>query len=544
MEGSLSVFQNPCQGMLLIRQAMTKHTIITIRMMIVINKSAIIDIGSNTIRLVIYEHFNDGRYKEIENVKTVARLRKYLKEDMRLSDEGQGKLLAILNSLKEILQYHEINSYRCVATATIRQAVNREEILSGVKRDTGMDIEILSEDQEAFYGYLAVISTTPADNALTIDIGGGSTEITYFEDRKLKESYSYPFGVVSLKTQFVKGNSITEDERNSLIQFLLNEFSKLPWLKGNQVPLIGVGGSARNIAQIDQQQRNYQIAGVHQYVLSGNTIGSIRDQLFPLTYREIEKVEGLSKDRADIIFPAVEVFHQLFRFIDASYFMVSRKGLREGLIIEEANNKSIPELNRNSVINLSLKELGHEFGINESHSRQMVFLASEIWRSLSDLGYWHFSSDDLSILQYSAGLYYLGEYIDSESSSQHTFYLLANRSINGFFHKERVKVAGISSFKSKTSLKQYLEPFSEWFTKEEMKKIKDMGALLKLVYSLNATKRNIVKKVEVKKENDSLCLIISCSGNFLAEQYQTEKQKRHLEKALKTELDIHFRNID
>ncbi|WP_409253521.1 exopolyphosphatase [Bacillus sp. SCS-153A] len=508
------------------------------------NKSAIIDIGSNTIRLVIYQHYNDGRYKEIENVKTVARLRTYLQDDMKLSEEGQAKLFAILRSLKEILAFHEIASYRCVATATIRQAKNKRDILSAIKRDAGMDIEILSEEQEAYYGYLAVISTTPAENALTIDIGGGSTEITYFENRQLKESHSYPFGVVSLKAQFVKGNSITEEERSSLIQFLHKEFSKLPWLKGKRVPLIGVGGSARNLAQIDQQQKNYEIAGVHQYILSGNTIASIRDQLFPLTYKEIEKVEGLSKDRADIILPAVEVFHQLYRYMDASYFMVSRKGLREGLIIEKANLTHGTGWDVNSVISLSLKELHHEFDINEFHSKQMVFLASEIGKRLAGLGYMDLSPDDLNILRYSAGLYYLGEYIDSESSSQHTFYILANRSINGFFHKERVKLAGIASFKSRSSLKQYLQPFTDWFTKEELKKIRDMGTLLKLVYSLNATKRNIVKKVEVKRVNASLSLIVSCKGDFLAEQYQTEKQKRHLEKALKTELDIEFRSIE
>ncbi|MGD6801691.1 exopolyphosphatase [Rossellomorea aquimaris] len=508
------------------------------------SKSAIVDIGSNTIRLVIYSHYSDGRYKEIENVKAVARLRTYLGEDMNLSSGGVNKLLKILKSFSEILEFHEIPAARCVATATIRQARNREEIISAVKRETEMDIEILSEEQEAFYGYLAVISTTPADTALTIDIGGGSTEITFFEDRKLKQSHSYPFGVVSLKQQFIKGDSITEEERKNLIQFLQGEFSKLPWLKNKRVPIVGVGGSARNIAQIDQQQRDYEIAGVHQYILSGNTITSIRDQLFPLNYQEIEKVEGLSKDRADIILPAAEVFHQLFNYTDASYFMVSRKGLRDGLVIEMANETGEKMLNRDSVIELSIKELCHEFGINESHSKQMIFLAGETWKQLSKSGYWQLEAEDLKILQYGAALYYLGEYIDSESSSQHTFYIMANRSINGFFHKERVQLASISSFKNKLSLKQYLKLFSEWFTKEEMKKIREMGAVLKLAYSLNATKRNIVRELNITKIGGSLNFSVHCQGDFLAEQYQTEKQKRHLEKALRTDINIDFKKTN
>ncbi|TYR95187.1 Ppx/GppA family phosphatase [Rossellomorea vietnamensis] len=510
----------------------------------IMNKSAIVDIGSNTIRLVIYSHYPDGRYKEIENVKAVARLRTYLGEDMNLSKEGLDKLLKVLKSISEILEFHEISAARCVATATIRQAGNREEIISAVKRETGMNIEILSEEQEAFYGYLAVISSTPAETALTIDIGGGSTEITFFEERKLKESHSYPFGVVSLKQQFIKGDSITEEERKNLIQFLQGEFSKLPWLKNKRVPIVGVGGSARNLAQIDQQQRDYEIAGVHQYILSGNTISSIRDQLFPLSYQEIEKVEGLSKDRADIILPAAEVFHQLFDYTQAPYFMVSRKGLRDGLVLEMANGSVEKAVNRDSVIEMSMKELCHEFDINESHSKQMIFLAGEFWKQLSNLGYWNLESGDLKMLQYGAALYYLGEYIDSDSSSQHTFYIMANRSINGFFHKERVQLASISSFKNKLSLKQYLKLFSEWFTKEEMKKIREMGAVLKLVYSLNASKRNIVKQLNITKSGCSLEVSAHCKGDYLAEKYQTEKQKRHLEKALRTDITMNFKRIE
>ncbi|WP_456271720.1 Ppx/GppA phosphatase family protein [Bacillus sp. AK031] len=508
------------------------------------DKSAILDIGSNTIRLVIYQHFEDGRYKEIENVKAVARLRTCLTEEQKLSAVGIEKLLQILKGMKEILAFHRISSVRCVATATIRQSVNKDSVLLKVKEETGLDIEILSEEQEAYYGYLAVVSTTPVETGITVDIGGGSTEVTYFENRKLQESHSYPFGVVSLKQQFIEGDSITEEERIKLTRFLLEKFSALPWLKDKKVPIVGIGGSARNIAQVDQQQRNYEVAGVHQYILSGDTLASIRDQLFPLSYKEIEKVEGLSKDRADVILPAAEVFHQLFQLTDSPYFMVSRKGLREGLVIEMAKQGKQEAINKDSVIDLSLRELCHEFDIDGSHSRQMVFIADNVWKQLSHLGYWVLDESDLQMLEYGAYLYYLGDYIDSESSSQHTFYILANRSINGFFHQERIKLASIASFKNKTAFKQYLENFHAWYSKEEIKKMREMGSLLKLVYSLNATKRNIVKSIEVSDEHDHLSITVSCSGDYLAEKYQAEKQKRHLEKALRTDLMIHFDRVD
>lgn len=258
---------------------------------------AIIDVGSNTMRLVIYLRDKGGRLREVENVKAVARLRNHLTQDGLLSTEGLQTLLTTLGSFKEVAESYTLEEMVCVATATIRQAGNQEEIITQVSKHTGFDMRILSDHEEAYYGYLAVVNSTPVTEGITVDIGGGSTEVTYFKDRELIESYSFPFGALTLKQDFFKKELPTENEFSALRRYLLDQFKSLPWLQNKDIPLIGIGGGARNLVQIDQNLKEYPLAGLHQYKMKDSDLSFIKNYLFTLPMKKLQKVEGLSKDR-------------------------------------------------------------------------------------------------------------------------------------------------------------------------------------------------------------------------------------------------------
>lgn len=503
-------------------------------------KWAVIDIGSNTIRLVIYTKSHSGSYKEAENIKTVARLNQYLNQENELRKEGITLLIEILQGFKEILSFHKITNIHCVATATVRQSKNQEAIQALVKEQTGFEMNILSEKEEAFFGYYAVSHSTPIDTGITIDMGGGSTEITYFENRKLIHFHSFPFGVVSLKKQFIKNDPVTVQERKKLAEFIKASFEQLPWLRNLQVPVIAIGGSARNIAQIDQIFKKYPLAGIHQYVMSYSDLQKIQMYLGQLSIEQLEKVEGLSKDRADIIIPALEVFVGLCEFSQSYSFMFSKKGLRDGISMK-TNMSDEALLNTDLIINESVAELLIDYGVDREHASHRAKLAETLFEEIS-ANYSCENKKSLSeFIKKGAELYYLGQYIDDDSSSQHTFYLLANQSINGLLHKDRLKLAYIASFKNKTLLKQYFAPFSDWFTKKEMEDIRMAGAVVKLATALDASKRGIVTKIHLEKnKDDTFHLSIYCKGNPFVEQYQTEKHIRQLEKVLHNAIQLKF----
>ncbi|MFB1081291.1 Ppx/GppA family phosphatase [Jeotgalibacillus sp. JSM ZJ347] len=504
------------------------------------NKTAVIDIGSNTIRLVLYEYDPEKGMKEIENIKTVARLKMYLDDNQMLTEEGAGILEEALLAFNEIIAFHQIKDIRAAATAAVRQAGNSEEIVQRMKEKTGIRIKILTEEEEAFFGYLAVIHSTPVMSAVTIDIGGGSTEVTYYEHKQLQHSHSFPFGAVSLKNDFMEGEKLTKSERKKLIKFIRDSFNSLDWLADKKVPIVAIGGSARNIAQVHQQSVNYPIAGVHQYWMTEDDLKEVNGQLVEMTKDELEKLDGLSSDRTDIIAPASQVFCELYEIVNAKGFMFSRKGLRDGIVFKELMKKYAATLDKEKVFLSSMNELAFDYAIERSEAEYMISLATELYSHLGALGELKETEIGLQLLKRAAFLYYLGEYIDSDSSSQHTFYIIANRSIDGVLHKDRIALALAASFKSKSMFNQFLEPFDGWFTDEELHEIRLIGACIKLAYSLNGSKRNLVNQIEMRKKGDDLLLSLYAEGRTLAEEYQAGKQKKHLEKTLKKSIELNF----
>lgn len=499
----------------------------------------IIDIGSNTMRLVIYKRDKSGRLKVIENVKIVVRLRKYLTSEGILAPSGVSVLINTLLSFQEVTRFHKIEDVRCVATATVRQATNQKQIQREVENRTGFNIRILSEYEEAYYGYLAIVNTSAIEDAITIDLGGGSTEVTYFRNRELENYHSFPFGVLSLKNQFISGDIPVEAELERIKQYVQKQFESLKWLKNKQVPVIAMGGSARNLAQIHQALVEYPLSDIHQYEMTKQNIEDVKRSLSPLSFEELQKVEGLSQDRTDIILPAVEVFDRVVTVTKAPTFILSRKGLRDGVFYEEfMKPKGIMMFN--NVIEESLLELAEDYEVKEHHAKHLSMIAESIFTQIKNLGLVEVNDKDYFYLKKAAAIYNFGESVYSESSSEHTFYLLTNRMVDGMKHKERIMLALIASYKNKTLFQQFVEPYKEWFSKNELKKIRLLGSILKLAYNLNATKRNIVEKLIISVENESIRMKVFCTKDWRPEEYKAEKQKKHLEKMLKVNIVIQF----
>lgn len=498
----------------------------------------IIDIGSNTMRLVIYLLDKSGRFHEVENVKAVARLRNHLDTENNLTTEGTDVLLTTLENFSEVLTVYPLTDFLCVATATIRQAKNQADLQQLVKKKLNWDMRILSEEEEAFYGYLAVVNSTPLTEGVTIDIGGGSTEITYFKNRQLVHAHSFPFGTLTLRSYFNNDRSIDENLR-ILRQFLRKQFQSLDWLADKHVPLIGIGGSARNLAQIDQNQKAYPLAGLHQYQMTDIDITRISDYLRSLSFKKMQKVEGLSKDRADIIVPAIEAFHCLYELIGADSFILSQKGLRDGLAFQFVFNDQEDMLLPN-VLEDSIQELINDYDLNTKQILHVQFLTRKIFEQLTKKQLQGITKKDWQFVKRASYVFNLGKYIDAESSAQHTFYLLANRTIDGLMHENRLKMALVASFRNKTVFKQFIKPYKHWFTKQEQQKLSLLGSLLKLTYCFDATKRQVVQDLDIKIKRKNIKITLYCDKNWMSEAYQSEKQKKHLENALNKHIDLHF----
>lgn len=503
-------------------------------------KTAIIDIGSNTVRLVLYRYEKEEGLREIGNIKTVARLRTYLQPSGEMSEEGIKILTETLLTYKAILDDYEVTDVKAAATAAIRQATNREEILTLMKKQTGIQIELLTEEEEAYYGFVAVAHSIGTKSAVTIDIGGGSTEITVFENKELQQSHSFPFGTVSLKQRFVKGEIMNGSEKKELIAFVKEQFKSLPWIQNIGLPIIAIGGSARNVAQIHQQKHAYPIASVHGYEMTQGNLDELSVFLNNLSFHDLKQLDGLSTDRADIIVPALEVFNALMEIVGSGLFQITKKGLREGLVIQRILQTDKSAFDKYNVFEGNAKRFARQYGRSEEEADYLRHLTDQLYRECCHFGFLQHHPKDLHLLAKAARVFNIGEYIELSSASQHTFYLIANQSIDGLSHKERVKLALLASYKNKDYYQRFAAPFTEWMSREEYRKIRDFGAFLKFVYALNVSKRKIVKTIKMQTKEDYVQLSIYVKNNAAAEKYQANRQKKHLERALKIPIKINF----
>ncbi|MCT1926476.1 exopolyphosphatase [Staphylococcus pasteuri] len=501
----------------------------------------LIDIGSNTIRLVIFGFDKATGLNEILNIKTPARLSQYLTKDNDMNDEGIQVLTEALSSFNKVATKFKVDELHPIATAAIRQSNNQKDIIKKVKKDTGVEIKIVPEEDEAFYGYYAITHTTDIEDGVSVDIGGGSTEVTLFKDKQLKEAHSFPFGVVSLKRQFF-GDKDHNDKSaiKGMEKFLSEQFDQLDWLKDQKVALVGVGGSARNVARIHQSEHSYPIGGVHNYTMSDKDIEEVFDLIRKSSRDELTNLDGLSRDRVDIILPSVSVFKTLYKKIDATQFTFSRKGIREGYIMNAIRQRYPEEFSKENVRKDALRQLANEYHIEEGSANRRLKLAESLLTQLLNHSDLKVNDNDKELFVEGAYLYYLGSFIDSDSSSPHTYYLIANSMINGFSHKDRVKLALLASFKNKSLLKFYCKE-TEWFNSKETDTIQALGGIIKFVNALNISHTSFVEEVELKpNKDDKYELLVFYKGEPIAEEYQANRQKKHIEKILDGKVTITF----
>ncbi|CAD2078996.1 Ppx/GppA family phosphatase [Phocicoccus pinnipedialis] len=500
---------------------------------------ALLDIGSNTIRLVLFEYTSGEGLREIKNIKTPARLAQYLDNENVMEEAGILILLDILEGFKGIAERYNITEIHTAATAAVRASKNKIDIQKRVEEELKFPLRILSGEEEAYFGYKAVVHSIGHKDAITIDIGGGSTELTFYENKNLVYSTSLPFGVVTLKNKFFKDAHNNVEAIENTRQFVKNELKSVRWIKDRSVPIVAIGGSARNVARIHQAMISYPIAGVHGYSMQLKHLQKVNNLLMETPTDELDSIDGLSKDRSDLIIPSIIVFEELFEMVDATAFEFSRQGLREGMSMEIIKNDYPLAFNKFEVLEISLIELSNVFHVDRTSGKKRASLAEGIYHELFRHGFIDVKRKHKYLMMNAAKLYKLGDFIDSDAGSQHTFYLLSNFNILGLKHKDRVRLALLASYKNNSLLSFYMREI-DWFTEEDQEQIRRMGSIIKFADSLNKSGTDTIVDVMISDKGERLDLIVRYQGDPVAEEYLAMRHLKHIEYITGKPIDLVF----
>lgn len=507
---------------------------------------ALIDIGSNTIRLVIFNIDTTSYYNvsEIQNIKVPARLVQYL-EDGVMSEEGIQILLNLLKNYLKITEQYDVSHLIAVATAAVRNSSNVDDIIARVKNEVGLDMSVLSGQEEAYYGNYAIRHSFDIQDGISVDIGGGSTEVTLFKNKKIVDSHSFPFGAVSLTQKFFEGKD--HNDKAAIKQtrkWVQKQFKEIDWLSKSELPIIGIGGSARNIAEVYQLENEYPIAGMHGYPMMPGYLDETLDIFKSTNYDDLDSLDGLSQDRKDTIIPANIVFQQLLKVTDSPQFILSSRGLREGLIIDYLNEHHNDVYDLYGVPQQTVIRLSSYYNIYEISTNQRITIADRLIMELEKNDILTVDTEHLKMVYYGATLYNLGDFIESDSSSQHTFYILSNTNISGFDHYNRARLALLASYKNRSLYQQYLSALEGWFTEEEEELLLKLGSVIKFAEALNDAHVNTVDDITMEKRDDGkgYNLTVNYTGNIVSEEFRGNKQLNHFERAVGDDVNLIFTN--
>jgi len=296
---------------------------------------AIVDLGSNSARMVVEELHKDGTYTEIVREKQDTRIAQNMGAELILQEEPMARTIGALRYFQTRYARFE-PEVRAITTAAVRTAKNQSEFLARVKSATGITFQVLTGDQEAYYDYLGVQATLKVEAGVILDTGGASVELIAINHAKNMAAVSLPFGAVNLSEQFMLANDVIQSNIEVASEYIVQSYQNLPWLSSQKgQPVILLGGANRSLARMARTRSGEaEINQIHGYEMSYELVMSIFDEIRYMTRADREQVAGLETTRADIIISGLLPLVNLMRLIEAPKVIFSESGVREGLIAE------------------------------------------------------------------------------------------------------------------------------------------------------------------------------------------------------------------
>lgn len=293
---------------------------------------AVIDIGSNSGRIVVYVVEPGGALRIRASSRASLRLVRELDEAKALSRGSVERAMDALRDFKAIAVGGAARRMLAVATAAVRDAANGPRFIERVRRELGITVRILSGKEEARFGFLGAVRGLPVEDGFLFDLGGGSLQLSRFRRRRLGESDSFPLGALRLSDAFLRTDPPTRKEMRRLKSHAESFFERsgLGSLSRGQA-LVGTGGTVRNLAKVDQRLRHYPLHRLHGYPLSRERAEKIVALLASRKLKKRAQVPGLNDDRSDSIVGGGLAILALMEWLGAREVVVSAQGVREGL---------------------------------------------------------------------------------------------------------------------------------------------------------------------------------------------------------------------
>lgn len=482
---------------------------------------AIIDLGSNTARVVVISTDPGHTYRLEDEIREVVRLRQGMTAG-NLAEESMSRALFTLRLFKRFCDSYGVDEIIPSATSAVREARNGAHFVLRVKQEVGLSLQVLDGQREAYYATLGALNEVPMSNGYVVDIGGGSAQISEVRDGRVGQNASLPLGALALSEQFRSGEEFSDEDRLAIQAHIDQHLDSVSWLakeklKKDQI-LVGLGGTIRNLAKMEAVRIGYPLNTLHGFSLDRQSLAESIDQLIALPLAERRKIAGLNSDRADIILPGAMVIQNIMARLEAPQLTISVNGLREGLFLEHFwDHLSYPVVA--DVRGFGVLNMARIYNYQKNHAIHVRFLADRLFNQLAPLhGY---GPAERELLDSAALLHDLGSVIAYQDHHKHSQMLITNSGLPGFAPRETSIIALLTRYHRKG--KPSITDFELLLGEDDLRLVTQMTAILRLAEYLERGRNANVDDIITTWDEETLRLMLIADDYPAVELWEAER---------------------
>jgi exopolyphosphatase/guanosine-5'-triphosphate,3'-diphosphate pyrophosphatase len=514
---------------------------------------ATVDVGSNSIRLLVAEVRPEGDYRVLDEEKIVARLGRGTARSRCLEEAAMRDAIRAIARLKAIADGYHVDVLRAVTTCAVREADNRQEFLSRVRGETGLELEVISGEEEARLAWQSVRSAFDihSRDVAIVDIGGGSTEIAIACRGLVEQISSMSLGAVRL-TEAADGEAAPPTRRLQYMRALLSEELKRCVDRPDPPPevMIGTGGTFTALAAMDLcRQRTGNADDGAPLNVRGHEVrrGDVRrllERLNAMPLRERLGVAGLSEDRAEIIVAGLAIVEAVMKRLGVDTLQVHDRGIRDGLLLSirgelfpDARRRAAPGDMPPDPLQAAL-HFAERCHFERPHCTHVATLALSIHDQLAPqlplpstvLG----DERNRLILHAAALLHDIGYLVNYARHHKHSHHLIMHSDLPGFTHRELELVANVARYHRRARPKRRHTNFKRLVTADR-RIVKELAAILRIADGLDRAHAGTVLRVQVRVEPPTAWFIAEADRPCDVELWGAARKSRLFEKVFSLE---------
>jgi exopolyphosphatase/guanosine-5'-triphosphate,3'-diphosphate pyrophosphatase len=528
-------------------------------------KLAAIDIGSNSIHLVIVRAVKGQHPEIIDREKEMVRLGAGTLREHRLSKETIDRAITTLRRFKKMAEHNGAAPIITTATSAVRESRNSDSFIDQVRKEVGLDVQVLPGVEEARLIAMAVSEVTDFNNgrALIVDIGGGSTEFIITGGGEPELLFSLRVGAVRLSEKFITTDPISNEEQERLIANIRSDFTRAAWeiKRVGYDFVIGTSGTVLNMVnaavQADDAYSNENASDYESFshTVTLDQIEWLNRKLMRMNVRERRRVPGIEKGRADIIVAGGLLLQCILSELGATEVTSCDWSLREGVILNYLRRqREVNEVNRrapapavaapagedallypateDSALDVrarSVLSVARRYDYDVAHSHHVVRLATRIFEDTKELH--RLNDQDRKLLQYASILHDIGYHIAHNNHHRHGLYLIKNSEMPGFTGDEIAMMATMvryhrGSLPRKGSDRRSKREHEDYFALDRNQRVRvlRLASILQIADGLDRSHRQVISDLRCRIEEKSVVFCASSAGECELEIWSAERK--------------------